>query len=196
MTALPDIKVLTGAAIHPCLPQVAALRISVFRDFPYLYDGDPGYEANYLAVYARSPDSIFVLALDGERVVGASTGIPLADDSTAFQQPFIERGLPVEAVFYCGESVLLPDYRGLGLGHRFFDEREAHARALGRFRWIAFAAVDRAPDDPRRPPGHRDNDAFWRKRGYLRQPDMTMRLSWKEIGEATESAKSLTFLAA
>jgi GNAT superfamily N-acetyltransferase len=189
----PEIRTLQGRDVAAWLPQVAALRMAVFRDFPYLYDGDPGYESRYLEAYACSPDSVFVLALDGERVVGAATGIPLADDSEAFWRPFIERGIPLEDVFYCGESVLLRDYRGLGIGHRFFDEREAHARRLGRFRLIAFAAVDRDPDDPRRPPGHRDNDAFWAGRGYLRQPGMAMRLAWKELGEASESEKSLTF---
>lgn len=190
---MPLVRTFHGAEVVPHLDAVARLRIAVFRDFPYLYDGDPGYEAKYLAAYARSPDSIFVLAFDGDRVVGASTGIPLEDEDEAFRRPFIARGIPVEEVFYCGESVLLHDYRGLGLGHRFFDEREAWARRLGRFRWIAFAAVDRAADDPRRPANHRDNDAFWLKRGYARQPGMTMRLAWKEIGQASESEKPLTF---
>lgn len=191
----PSIRIATfrGAEIGEHLDAVARLRIAVFRDYPYLYDGDPAYEAKYLATYTRSPDSLFVLAFDGGRVVGASTGIPLADEDEAFQRPFVARGLPVEQVFYCGESVLLKPYRGLGLGHRFFDEREAHARRLGRFRWTAFAAVDRAPDDPRRPPDHRDNDAFWAKRGYARQPGMTMRLAWREVGEPAESEKPLTF---
>ncbi|MBB5014863.1 GNAT family N-acetyltransferase [Rehaibacterium terrae] len=191
----PSVRIATfrGTEIGEHLDAVARLRIAVFRDYPYLYDGDPAYEARYLATYTRSPDSLFVLAFDDGRVVGASTGIPLADEDEAFQRPFVARGIPVEQVFYCGESVLLRAYRGLGLGHRFFDEREAHARRLGRFGWTAFAAVDRAPDDPRRPPGHRDNDAFWAKRGYARQPGMTMRLAWKEIGEPAESEKPLTF---
>ena len=34
----------------PYLEDVAHLRIAVFREFPYLYDGDPGYEARYLQV--------------------------------------------------------------------------------------------------------------------------------------------------
>jgi GNAT superfamily N-acetyltransferase len=187
------VEVLAGPQIGPHLDDVARLRIEVFRAFPYLYDGDQAYERRYLATYARSPDSVFVLAFDGTRVVGASTGIPLAHDGEAFRRPFLERGFDVAGVFYFGESVLLHGYRGLGLGHRFFDEREAHARRLGRFTHTAFAAVDRAPDDPRRPPGHRDNDGFWRKRGYMRQPGMTMRLAWKELGEDGESEKPLTF---
>lgn len=193
MSGTLRVETFRGAAVGTRLDDVARLRIEVFRDFPYLYDGDPGYEAGYLSTYTRSPDSLFVLALDGERVVGASTGLPLADEDSAFHAPFRERGIPVPDVFYCGESVLLREYRGRGLGHRFFDEREAHARAVGRFRWTAFAAVDREPDDPRRPPGYAGNDAFWSKRGYVRQPGMTMQLAWKELGEDAGSHKPLTF---
>lgn len=188
-----ELRLLRPAEYARWRADVARLRIEVFRAFPYLYDGDVGYEERYLETYAQSADSLWVLALDGERVVGASTGLPLADEDPAFKQPFVERGIDPQRVFYFGESVLLPVYRGLGLGHRFFDVREAHARAIGRFDWTAFAAVDRAADDLRRPAGHRDNDAFWAKRGYVRQPGMGFGLTWKELGEAGESEKPLTY---
>jgi GNAT superfamily N-acetyltransferase len=187
------VRRLAGAAIGPWLDAVARLRIAVFRDWPYLYAGDFGYEQDYLRAYARSPDSVFVLAFDGDAVVGASTGLPLADDTAEFQQPFLDAGRDVGEVFYFGESVLLPGYRGRGIGHRFFDEREAHASALGRFTTTGFCAVDRADDDPRRPAGHRGNEAFWTGRGYIRQPGMTVRLAWQEIGEQTPTEKPLTF---
>ena len=182
----------TGEAMLPHLDAVARLRIAVFRDWPYLYAGDMAYERDYLAAYAASPDSVFVLAFDGDEVVGASTGIPLADDGPAFHVPFEARGMDVSGVFYCGESVLLPRWRGHGIGHGFFDHREAHARALGRFAWTAFCAVDRTEDDPRRPAGHRGNEAFWHKRGYARQPGMTMRLDWDEAGRG-RTTHALTF---
>lgn len=180
MEAAPAIACFRGAAIAPYLDDAARLRTAVFRDWPYLYEGDLAYERDYLAAYAASPDSVFVLAIDGDVVVGAATGLPLADDTAAFHAPFMQRGIPVGDVFYCGESVLLPQYRGRGIGHAFFDQREAHARSLGRFRWTAFCAVDRDPADPRRPRAHRGNEAFWDKRGYRRQPGMTMRLDWRE----------------
>ena len=186
------IETLSGAALLPCLDDVARLRIAVFRDWPYLYDGDVGYERDYLAAYAQSPNSVVVLARAGDKVVGASTGIPLAEDSAEFQAPFLERGIEVAKVFYCGESVLLPAYRGRGIGHAFFDAREAHARALGGFEWTAFAAVDREDDDVRKPSGHRGNEAFWGKRGYVRQPGMTMRLHWSELDHG-EVGHPLTF---
>lgn len=188
----PTLQVMSGAALRPHLDDVAALRIAVFREWPYLYDGDAAYEREYLDAYVRSARSVVVLARDGDRVVGTSTGIPLAEDGTEFQAPFVARGLDPASVFYCGESVLLPPYRGMGIGHTFFDAREAHARRLGGFTHTAFAAVDRAPDDSRRPDSHRDNEAFWSKRGYTRQPGMTMHLHWNEIGVGTVS-HPLTF---
>ena len=61
-----SIRRLSGDQIKPYLDDLARLRIEVFRHFPYLYDGDMDYERKYLDTYARSPESLFVLALDGE----------------------------------------------------------------------------------------------------------------------------------
>lgn len=185
------IRRLSGAQVRDAIHEVAALRIAVFRDWPYLYDGDEAYERRYLEAYAKSPRSVFVLACDNGRIVGASTGLPLLDDTAEFRVPFEERGIALGEVFYFGESVLLPAFRGRGLGHCFFDHREAHAREQG-FKLAAFCAVDRSTEDARRPKNHRDNDLFWQKRGYQRQAGMTMRLSWKEL-ERGELEHELTF---
>lgn len=182
----------TGADVHRYLDAVAALRITVFRDWPYLYEGDHAYEREYLQAYAASVDSVFVLAFDGDAVIGASTGLPLADDAAEFRAPFESRGMDVTRVFYFGESVLLPAYRGQGIGHAFFDHREAHARSLARFDTTAFCAVDRDADDPRRPLDYRGNEVFWTKRGYARCPEMVVRLRWNEIGRG-ETGHALTF---
>jgi GNAT superfamily N-acetyltransferase len=188
-----EVKTFSGSEIAPYLDDVASLRIAVFRDWPYLYDGDRAYEAKYLATYSSSPESLFVLAFDDERVVGASTGIPLTDESENFKPAFRTKGVDERDVFYFGESVLLPQYRGRGIGHRFFDEREAYARRLGRFRVTAFCAVERGTSDPRRPAAYVPNDAFWRKRGYARQDDMFCAIDWQEVGEKAPTSHELRF---
>ena len=66
------------------------------------------------------------------------------------------------------------------------------ARALGGFAWTAFCAVDRDPADPRRPHGHRDNDVFWRKRGYTPVAGMQVALPWPEVGGDGDVPHTLT----
>ncbi|WP_295879249.1 GNAT family N-acetyltransferase [uncultured Thiohalocapsa sp.] len=201
MTDDLQISRVCGAALDDAIPDLAALRIRVFRDYPYLYDGDADYEAKYLATYAQARGSVVVLVRDGERIVGASTALPLVEETDEVQAPFTAAGYDPARVFYLGESVLLPEYRGRGIGVRFFDEREDHARALaadpasgfGPFDWLTFCAVERTADHPRRPPGYVPLDRFWQHRGYSRHPQLRTTFSWQEIGETAETPKPMVF---
>lgn len=187
------IELRSGREIAPFIDDMARLRISVFAAFPYLYEGTIDYEKDYLATYARSQGSLFVLALDGEAVVGASTGIPMADETDAFKAPFVSAGFDPARVFYFGESVLMPAYRGQGIGVRFFEEREAHARRLGGIDFCAFCAVERPVDHPARPAGYQPLDAFWNRRGFTHHPQLRTSYVWRDIGEANETAKPMSF---
>lgn len=184
--------VLTGAALDSALDDVARLRIAVFRDWPYLYDGTLDYERDYLQTYRDSRDAVLVGAFDGARLVGAATGTPMEDHAADFAAPFAATGLGLDRIFYCAESVLLPEYRGRGLGHGFFDARESHARGLGHSH-VAFCSVLRPDDHPARPAAYRGNDAFWRKRGYAPLPGVVAEFRWKDIGAPAETAKPLQF---
>lgn len=179
------VRPLTGREIAAALDDLAALRIAVFAAYPYLYDGDPAYEAEYLAEYAAAPDAVLVAAFDGARIVGAATAAPMMHQKAGFRAPFEARGLDVARLFYFGESVLLPEYRGSGIGHAFFDQREAQARACGA-NAACFAAVVRAEDHPARPEGYTPLDAFWTRRGYAVVPGLTTTLAWKEHGDEAE----------
>ncbi|AWZ18909.1 hypothetical protein RTM1035_13918 [Roseovarius sp. TM1035] len=181
---------LTGAALSEALPDVARLRIEVFRAYPYLYDGDAAYEERYLQVYRDSADAILVGAYEGDRLIGAATGAPMEDHAGDFGAAFAESGIALERIFYCAESVLLPSYRGQGIGHRFFDLREAQARELGR-EYAAFCSVVRPKDHPARPEGYQPLDAFWRKRGYAPLSGAIATFNWREIGAKSESAHDL-----
>ncbi len=187
-----QVKLLRGAALDAALDDVARLRIAVFRDWPYLYDGDPDYERRYLQVYRDSPAAALVGAFDGARLVGAATGTPMADHADDVASAFAGTGIDLARVFYCAESVLLPAYRGRGAGHRFFDLREDHARAHG-FDATAFCAVIRPADHPLRPAGYRPLDPFWRARGYAPLPGVIARFRWKDVDRADEDDKRLQF---
>ena len=172
--------------------ELARLRIVVFRAFPYLYDGDMDYERRYLETYLAAPGAFVCGAFDGDRLVGAATAAPLSEHKAEFAMPFAARGLDVEDFFYFGESVLLPEYRGQGIGVRFFAEREAEARRQGFARCL-FSAVIRPDDHPARPAGHVPLDAFWHKRGYARVEGLTTAYSWKDIGDAVETDKPMEY---
>ena len=189
-----DFRRLTGPALQDAIPAVAALRIKVFRDWPYLYDGDLEYEAEYLAPYAQNPLTVLIGAFDGPRLVGASTAMPLSAHADGFASAFAHTDLDVSKVFYCAESVLLPQFRGRGAGHAFFDLREVAARQ-GGFETCVFCAVVRPADHPLRPPDYRPLDGFWRARGYRPLPDVVASFNWKDLGDANETPKPLQFWA-
>ena len=186
------IEALTGAALEAVLDDVARLRIAVFRDWPYLYDGSEAYERRYLQSYRDSPGAILAGAFDGDRLVGAATGTPMEDHAGDFAAPFAATGIELSDIFYCAESVLLSGWRGQGAGHRFFNIREAHARQLGR-KYVAFCSVIRPADHPARPLDYRPLDAFWRARGYAPLQGVVAQFRWKDIGDTSESAKPLQF---
>ena len=187
-----DVRPLTGADLSAVLLDVARLRMTVFREWPYLYEGSFDYEHRYLQSYRDSAGAILVGAFDGDTLVGAATGTPMEDHAEDFGAAFERAGMALTDIFYCAESVLLPAYRGRGIGHAFFDAREDHARRLGR-RISAFCAVQRPSDHPARPADYAPLDPFWRKRGYAPLPGFVASFSWTDVGEDAQSAKPMQF---
>ena len=84
------------------------------------------------------------------------------------------------------------EYRGEGVGHRFFDLRELYAQDFG-YPLTAFCAVVRDPAHPRRPADYRSLEPFWRGRGYRPEPALTARFPWKDLGDSEETEKTMQF---
>jgi len=191
MMKLPiEFKKITGVEIRDYLSELAALRIEVFREWPYLYEGSVDYEARYLETYAKNPSSFIVLALINQQVIGAASATTLIHAEEAFKQPMQAAGIKIEDWVYFGESVLLSQFRGRGIGHVFFDAREEWARSIGA-KGCCFCAVLREDNHPLRPAQARDLKPFWHSRGYHQLAMAQAKFSWKDIDQSDESAKMM-----
>lgn len=189
------IERLQGERLRQEIPSLAELRIEIFRAFPYLYEGSLDYEKKYLERYIKSSRCAVIAAYDTDKnnqMIGAATALPLAEEMPEIQKPFLKMGMKLSEVYYFGESVLRPEYRGQGLGHQFFDEREKVALEDTHTRWTSFCAVVRK-DHPLMPKDYRPLDEFWKKRGYMKQPEMTTQLSWQDLDQSKETVKDMIF---
>lgn len=177
-----EITTYSGDAARPFLSEIARLRIAVFREFPYLYEGSSDYEMEYLSSYFSSEKSLLIIVRENSTIVGISTAAPLSEAEHRFQSPVSVAGLNPGKIMYFGESVLLPECRGKGFGRRFFDLREEWA-----VRWdfpiTGFCAVVQPTGHPLRPDDYRPLDSFWESRGYTKRNDLVVKLPWREIGE-------------
>ncbi len=180
-----------GQEIQSVFDELAALRMAVFREYPYLYEGSVAYEKEYLKTYAQAARSCLFAVYSKEKMVGATTCLPLQDETAEISKPLVQAGFDINTLFYFGESILLPPFRGMGLGHRFFDEREAHARSFGSYTKACFFSVARPADHPARPAAYRPNNAFWTRRGYTELPALQASLSWPDLGATASTPKRL-----
>ena len=64
---------LSGGDINAFLSELARLRIQVFQEYPYLYEGSVAYEEQYLKTYVNVPESVMVLVWDGDREIGRAS---------------------------------------------------------------------------------------------------------------------------
>ena len=56
------------------------------------------------------------MAFDGDKVIGASAGMPLVESQEYYQAPFKTLGIDIRPFFYLSELILLKEYRGKGIG--------------------------------------------------------------------------------
>ena len=177
-----------GKEIVPYIKDLARLRIEVFREYPYLYDGNFEYEEKYLSKFSEVEDAYLVLVFDKEQVIGAFTGIPMR-----FEDTTIVSHIPLDTLnnsFYLSEIILQKNFRGKGIGMHLFHLLEEKIIGLKKYNRIYFASVVRPENHPQKPTGYKSLDAMWLSKGYSPTPYLCT-LSWKEVDEQAESEKTL-----
>ena len=163
------IRSLTGNGIRTYIPSIVQVRSEVLRDLPPLRNGNVEEDTRYLQQLCQLKDAIAILVFDHTKIVGVALGLPLENERPAIQKPILDQHLLVSDYYFFSNCSLLPAYRGRGLTHHFFDLREAHVQHLKRFKKICLLEIVS-------PTGTLSLDPFWRKRGYVKQRDLTCQL--------------------
>jgi len=173
-------QILSGHDVTVHLDALATLRLDIFREFPYLYDGTRDSELRYLQVYAQAADACVLTATNGGRVVGAATGIPLMHEQQELREPFAAFPYPLGSIYYVGELLLYPEYRNRGLGMQLLSNLENQIRSLGSFRYLTCATVVRLDDHPHRPANYLPIERFLKRTGFTSLPEVTTTFAWRE----------------
>jgi len=174
-------QLLTGTAIAGVLDDLATLRLEIFPEYPYLYQGRREDELKYLGTYAEAPDACVILAYDGNTIVGAATGMPLIHEDAQMLDAFAGTAFPLNEAYYVGELLFRPAYRNCGLGRKLLDRLESHVRSLGRYRRLTCATVERPDDHPLRPRDYIPITRFLARTGFVRLSGVTTSFMWREI---------------
>lgn len=177
-------QLLTGAAIADALDDLATLRLDIFPEYPYLYQGRREDELAYLGTYAEAPDACVILAYEGLTVIGAATGMPLIHEDAQMIDAFSGTTFPLHEVYYVGELLFRPAYRNCGLGQKLLDRLESHIRSLGRYHRLTCATVERPDDHPLRPRDYIPITSFLARTGFNRLSGVTTSFMWREIDGA------------
>lgn len=174
------VQLLTGSGIADLLDDLATLRLDVFREYPYLYQGRRGDELDYLKTYGEAPDACVIAAYDGKTVVGAATGIPLIHEDARMREACAGSPFPLNQLYYVGELLFYPEYRNRRLGRMLLARLERHVRSLGSYRSLTCATVERPDDHPLRPPDHIPITRFLARTGFFQLPGIRTHFIWRE----------------
>lgn len=179
--------------IKPYLETLGSLRIQVFKEWPYIYEGNLDYEKKYLQRYVQAQNSFVAICFDGSKAIGATTAIDLLEEDESFQEPFLKKNYNLDDIVYFGESILLKEYRGHGIGQLFMNLRLEFANQLPNKKFASFCAVVRPSTHSLKPAEYRPLDEFWAKNGFAKAPGMLASYSWQDLDQKTETKKQLQF---
>jgi len=174
-------QLLTGAAIADALDDLATLRLDIFPEYPYLYQGGREDELTYLGTYAEAPDACVIIAYDGSAIIGAATGMPLIHEDAQMLDAFAGTTFPLIEVYYVGELLFRPAYRHCGLGQKLLARLESHIRSRGHYRMLTCATVERPDNHPLRPRYYTPITRFLARTGFARLSGVATSFMWREI---------------
>jgi len=162
------IQTIIGNNISSYIDSIAEFRINVFKEFPYLYQGNVEGERKYLVNYANDPQATLIVAKVNSKLVGIATGIPLNASLHLLDDIRIElskKSFDPKKFYYCGEMIILEDYRNQGLGAKLYEQQKSQIQCWG-FTYFCALTVKRSTTHPLKPKNYIDIKNFLDKIGY------------------------------
>ncbi len=172
-------NVFVGAQITPYISQIIDLFLAVFKEPPYSYEGTYEEYLPFINIYAESPHGIACLLFDGNKLVGAATGAPLAQMPEKFRTPFEGR---LDQIYYLGEVVLLPEYRKKSFGMQLYRTFETAIPAS--FPTLCFCKID---------DGSSALNQSLSSHGFTQHPDLFFDGVWRNVDDKKESSHKLIY---
>lgn len=166
----PEIKIYVGSNARQYIDLVSQLRITAFKEYPYLYEGNLDYEREYMGGYTADMQAMITIAtLDG-KIVGVATGIPLVSNSDIVKDAkatFETHHLNPQDYYYYGEVIVMPEYKGNGLAKKLFDAQDEKIKEWG-YKHTCILTVMRDENHPQKPIGYKLTDSVWAKMGFFK----------------------------
>lgn len=183
-----SMQIIRGPEIENHIDDLGRFRIKIFREYPYLYDGNIEFERVYLSPYSRNPESLLLILQDARGIIGACTGTPLTGEDNDFQNAFM--GENKDEIYYIGAVILRADSRGQKLGSRLLSTALSLID-MKRFKKTSLCTVDRGLNHPRRPGNYCPPDYLWEKYGFVKSTYLLAYLAWTDIGQKIETKKPM-----
>lgn len=190
------ITIVQGDAIAELIPFIAEQRLAIFKEYPYLYQGNYEGEYMYLAWFASLPHSAVAVAYQNSQPIGFFTGTAFADFAPHFQgsfELFENAGLDPAIYYYLSEAIVLPEYRNKSLCRHMTQALEQYARARG-FSAGCFTC-EQHEHHPLKPAGYKELGPLFAKLGY-RKTELTIFFAWDTIqldGSIKAASHPLTY---
>jgi predicted GNAT superfamily acetyltransferase len=191
-------QVFKGNDIRPYINTVANFRIKIFREYPYLYDGNFEYEEKYLQGYASNPNSLLILVTENNETIGVATSLPLESDSDILsdvEKLFLAQAYKPEDFYYLSEIMIKPGCRHRGIAKKIYQIRVNKALENG-FKYLCFAAIIKSKDDPNKPESYFNPAPMWKAMGFVPHDSITIEYNWPTIqsnGNSIDKPHKLKF---
>lgn len=190
-----SMKTFKGESITPFLKDITDLCITIYKEYPYCYEGTEEEYFPFIEYYALSDNGIASLLFDNDRPVGIAIGMPMSEMREKYREPFT-KARPYEdfdKLFYLGEFLLLKNYRGRGLGKEMYLEIERSVKENENLKKICFCKIDESNQIHLESENYKPLDGFWEKIGFNKCDDITVIVHWQNVGEVDDSPHKLVY---